>query len=245
MSRGNATGARNVYSGGVRIGNWFEDSKGAELASRIFTAASPKCGTSEYRATMSVVHPVCAAGAAPKPIDTLDGHLLVAHGASVSEIAARRDPATRFLTMSTAAMRGTSVADTLAGRTESPRAAVRTAGIHEKACTRAIGHDPRDAAAPRIPGYMKTVETRVPVGEGMAIAPAAGAYDSVRTVASDALAAAATLAPCAADVRPAEGHGRRYAFTREFSGGIGGLRASTGATPPRRSAGATGGAGRV
>lgn len=48
---------------------------------------------------MSVVHPVCAAGAAPKPIDTLDGHLLVAHGASVSEIAARRDPATRFLTM--------------------------------------------------------------------------------------------------------------------------------------------------
>lgn len=32
-------------------------------------------------------------------------------------------------------MRGTSVADTLAGRTESPRAAVRTAGIHEKACS--------------------------------------------------------------------------------------------------------------
>lgn len=126
--------SKDTYSSRTLCGNWFEDTKGATLAKEVDAAPAPKWGISE---TMSHFGGPARlgppGGSAPISIDTLDGHLLTAHAPTAADLVARVDHPTRFVSMANADARGTSVADSLAGRSDAPASLARTSLIHAQA----------------------------------------------------------------------------------------------------------------
>lgn len=81
----NIAGHRNSFSTSVKCGNWMEDQCGVRLAHALPSHLnSSKMETTQYHDTFpSRSYAAPKVAFAPRPIDTLDGHLVMAHGTNI------------------------------------------------------------------------------------------------------------------------------------------------------------------
>jgi len=81
----NIAGHKNSFSTSVKCGNWAEDQAGVILGQHLASHAPSMSNVTQYRSTFTAGRtydaPKIAYG--PRPIDTLDGHLVMAHGTNI------------------------------------------------------------------------------------------------------------------------------------------------------------------
>ena len=97
-------GHKQSFTTSVRCGNWIEDAAGKHLASQSATRyAAAKMGTSVARDTWINPGPSDVKVAfAPRPVDTIEGHYVMAHGTNIYDRAPNAD---MYLTLCVAAGR--------------------------------------------------------------------------------------------------------------------------------------------
>ena len=86
-------GHKQSFSTSVRCGNWIEDAAGKHLAGQSATRyAAAKMGTSTAHDTWVNPGPSDVKVAfAPRPVDTIDGHYVMAHGTNIYDRAPNAD----------------------------------------------------------------------------------------------------------------------------------------------------------
>jgi hypothetical protein len=171
--------------------------------------AKPTMETTETRSQYYDRGMADTAGPAPRPLDGLDGHLVMAHGTDITN---RAPSNVHYLTMNQAHFRNLKEKKVLDGTAEGNFA--RTELMRKKALMRAAGVEPWDPkAVVSIPSLPMTVKPTIPVAVGSS--PAETAAQHYASVTQRTLGTASTLS-ATTQSRPAQSFSRDGAFTKTF-----------------------------
>lgn len=158
-------GHKHSFSTGVRVGNWNEDIRGVDNAQRMLSS-HPALEVSEHQSRyanrFAERDPSMPAA---KSVDSLDGHLVMAHGTNIIN---RDAPTDHYLSLTQAQFKGATSQAVLASKVAGTHA--RTELMQRKAKMVAAGVDPWDpvaatrtavSSAPRTVQVHGTVSTAV------------------------------------------------------------------------------------
>jgi hypothetical protein len=183
--------------------------RGAELAPKRLTQPLVLEGTTEFRDQYFNRGAADIAGPAPRPLDSLDGHLVMAHGTNITS---RTPTADHYLTFTQAAFKQMKESQVLDGTVKG--GVGRTDLMRAKAKLRAAGVDAWD------PAPFRAVPT-VPMTVTPSNAPAVGASARLGAGAAYATVASRTLGDASAlsqsvRAQPDVSFARDGVFTKQF-----------------------------
>ena len=201
---------KNSYVVGVRNGNWNEDYRGMQLGKALLTA-NPKMETTEYRTQYFNRGPGDSIGPAPRGLDQLDGHLVMAHGTNIID---RKPAPVHYLTLNQAHFNNIKEKDVLDG-TVTGQAGARTELIRKKALLRAANVDSWDPAVFKVgvPNLPMTVKPQSIPSVGSVPKPSAHEHFVTTT---NRAQETTSLSKTSADYRPDKDFSRDGAFTKTF-----------------------------
>lgn len=201
---------KNSYVVGVRNGNWNEDMRGMALGTALLHA-NPTMETTEYRTQYFNRGEADSMGPAPRGLDQLDGHLVMAHGTNIIN---RKMTPSHYLTLNQAHFNNIKEKSVLDGTVNS-QAGARTELIRKKAMLRAANIDPWDptvfkAGVPNLPMTVKPQNT-----PSIGLGPKPSANEHFTTTTNRALSTASSLSQTT-NYRPDNDFSRMGDFTKSF-----------------------------